>query len=234
MGSLISSLVNNRLQYGVLVVLMLIFIGFIGILNSSNELIFERFLGNTSPLGMAVMVSIFGIAAFSLLLPNKRFVVYKKKKPTILLRYFLPIALFVSISIIVDWQILYPAEMNILYPDSLLFYPAIGFLVEILFHIVPLTILLFVFTSFFKTTSYQKLVWAVIFIIAALEPTYQIYMDAYPTWAILAVWVDLYVFNVFQLIVFRRFDFISMYALRLVYYLFWHIIWGSMRLELLF
>jgi hypothetical protein len=213
---------------------MLMFIGFFGILEYSNELIFERFLGNTYPLGWAVGVSALGIAAFSILLPNHQFVIYKKKKPAKLLLYFLPITVFVSISIIVDWQIQYPVSMNILYPDALIFYPAIGFLVEILFHIVPLTALLFIFKALFKTTSYTKLVWATILIVAALEPTYQIFMDAYPPWAMLVVWANLYAFNVLQLMVFWRFDFVSMYALRLVYYLFWHIIWGSLRLELLF
>ena len=67
-----------------------------------------------------------------------------------------------------------------------------------------------------------------------IEPTYQIYMDAYPVWAMIVVWMNLFSFNVLQLFVFTRYDFVSMYALRLVYYLFWHVIWGSLRLEIIF
>jgi hypothetical protein len=37
-----------------------------------------------------------------------------------------------------------------------------------------------------------------------------------------------------QLYVFRRFDFASMYAFRLVYYAYWHILWGVIRLKVLF
>jgi hypothetical protein len=31
-----------------------------------------------------------------------------------------------------------------------------------------------------------------------------------------------------------RYGFLSMYAFRLVYYLHWHIVWGYLRLQLLF
>lgn len=37
-----------------------------------------------------------------------------------------------------------------------------------------------------------------------------------------------------QLHVFRRFDFVSMLSLRLVYYVYWHLIWGAIRLRVLF
>ena len=37
-----------------------------------------------------------------------------------------------------------------------------------------------------------------------------------------------------QLLIFKKYDFNSMYAFRLVYYLFWHIGWGHLRLRLLF
>jgi hypothetical protein len=48
------------------------------------------------------------------------------------------------------------------------------------------------------------------------------------------VGVHIYVFNALQLYVFKRYDFLSMYAFRLVYYLHWHVVWGYMRLQLLF
>ena len=37
-----------------------------------------------------------------------------------------------------------------------------------------------------------------------------------------------------QLYVLRRFDFASMYTFRLIYYGYWHIAWGVIRLEVLF
>ncbi|MBT8313609.1 MAG: hypothetical protein KJP26_04040 [Maribacter sp.] len=149
-------------------------------------------------------------------------------------RYILLVALFVFVAIWVDWNIVYPADIHILLPESLLFYPAMGFLVEIIFHVLPLTILLFTFPIVFKPIKYNTIVWLSIIIVAMVEPTYQIFMDTYTTWALLAVWLNLFLFNILQLYVFKIYGFINMYGLRLVYYLFWHIIWGSLRLELLF
>lgn len=124
--------------------------------------------------------------------------------------------------------------MNIPYPESLLFYPAMGFLVEVLFHVLPLAVLLFLFNAIFNTTASPALVWVTMVIVALLEPTYQVIMDPYPIWALITVWINLFLFNMLQLLVFRQYDFVSMFALRLFYYLIWHIIWGSLRLDLLF
>jgi len=46
----------------------------------------------------------------------------------------------------------------------------------------------------------------------------------------------LYVFaiNAAQLEIFRRYDFMSMYCVRFVYYMIWHVAWGHARLNLLF
>jgi hypothetical protein len=42
------------------------------------------------------------------------------------------------------------------------------------------------------------------------------------------------VINLVQLTLFRRYDFLTMYAFRLVYYLVWHVAWGHLRLQVLF
>lgn len=210
------------------------FISLVGLLSDSNKLIFEQFLGSVTPWVIAVVISILGIAAFALLLIDKGFVVYKKKEGISFLWVALPVLLFVSIAIFVDWHVVYPADMNIPYPESLLFYPVMGFLVEVLFHVLPLAVLLFLFNAIFKTKASPTLVWVAMVIVALLEPTYQVILDPYPIWALITVWVNLFLFNMLQLLAFRQYDFVSMFALRLFYYLFWHIIWGSLRLDLLF
>ena len=48
------------------------------------------------------------------------------------------------------------------------------------------------------------------------------------------VGVFVFVFTVVELYVFRRYDFMSMYAFRLVFYMWWHITWGYLRLRWLF
>jgi len=49
-------------------------------------------------------------------------------------------------------------------------------------------------------------------------------------------YVGLHVFliNLLQLWLFKRYDLISMYSFRLAYYLLWHIGWGHVRLKLRF
>lgn len=146
--------------------------------------------------------------------------------------------LFLPISIVVDSEIGFPPDLNILFPESLAFYPAIGFFVEIIFHALPLSLFLFVLTSAFRIISHEWIIWFCILVVALLEPYYQTTFmfgsDHYPGWSAVVVWLNIFVFNLTQLIIFKRYDFISMYSFRLVYYLFWHIAWGYFRLELLF
>ena len=140
--------------------------------------------------------------------------------------------------ILLDHKIGFPADQNILFPGSLLFYPAIGFFAEILFHVLPLSVLLIALTTLFRNVSYKNILWFCIFAVALLEPVYQtipmLSPNQYPLWAVLYVGFHVFLINLFQLLIFKRHDFVSMYSIRLVYYLFWHIGWGYFRLKILF
>jgi hypothetical protein len=140
--------------------------------------------------------------------------------------------------ILVDLKVVFPPDINVLFPESVLFYPAMGFFAEILFHVLPLSVLLFSLTSIFRNLSYENIVWICILIVALLEPIYHTIpmgsSNRYPLWAIVYVGLHVFLINLTQLLIFRRYDFISMYSFRLVYYLFWHIGWGYLRLRLLF
>ena len=74
--------------------------------------------------------------------------------------------------------------------------------------------------------------------VSLLEPAYQAFAMAssgrFPTSAAAYVGVLVFLFNFFQLHLFERYDFFSMYAFRLAYYLVWRVAWGSFRLHLLF
>jgi len=125
-----------------------------------------------------------------------------------------------------------------LFPQSLLFYPAIAFFVEILFHVFPLTLLIAVMSSILKNLNFNAIFWISIIIISMAEPIYQT-MDMasskfFPVWAVAYVRLHIFLINFFQLLIFKKYDFISMYSFRLVYYLFWHIGWGYLRLLWLF
>jgi hypothetical protein len=48
------------------------------------------------------------------------------------------------------------------------------------------------------------------------------------------VCAHVFAFNFTEFLLYRRHGFVSMFSFRLAYYLFWHIIWGTLRLTLLF
>ena len=134
-------------------------------------------------------------------------------------------------------RIVLPEDVNRPFPDSLLFYPTIGFVAEIIFHVLPLTLLLFLLTTLFKGLTFEQLIWPCVFIVALLEPIFQTSFslsEGYPWTAVIFIALHNFLFNFIQLTLFKQYDFVTMYSFRLVYYLLWHIIWGVIRLQLLF
>ena len=126
----------------------------------------------------------------------------------------------------------FPKDINVPAPQSLLFYPAMGYVVEVLFHALPLAVLLVVLGRLpLKLKPNTTIViWLCIVFVASLEPVLvhmRMGSSAY-------VGAFVFVFTLVELYVFRRYDFVSMYSFRLVYYLWWHIIWGYLRLRWLF
>jgi hypothetical protein len=123
-------------------------------------------------------------------------------------------------------------DINVPAPQSVLFYPAIGYVVEVLFHALPLAVLLFIVARVpeQRRPNSAALIWLCIVFVAALEPVLvhmRMGASAY-------VGAFVFVFTLVELGIFRRYDFVSMYAFRLVFYLWWHVIWGYVRLRWLF
>jgi hypothetical protein len=229
---------RERLQYQAFFTLSIVAAGLTGILYSTDSQLFQRFLGRINPVIAILLVIFVGYALLSWLLSQGWLAMYKRENLASLSRRSAIAALFVSVSILVDLKIRFPEQMNILFPKSLAFYPAIGFGVEILFHVVPLVVLIISLSSAFKQVSNENILWICILIVALFEPIYQT-MDMassnqFPVWALALVGFNLYLFNLSQLYIFKRYDFISMYSFRLAYYLVWHIVWGYFRLQVLF
>jgi hypothetical protein len=203
------------------------------ILYYSDNFIFERFLGAINPLFAFSLIILAGAAAVSFLVYNGWFNIYKGNLMATLRTSCLAL-LFIPISIFVDVRIGFPSDMNILVPEAWLFYPAIGFLVEILFHVLPLSLLLVIVTAVFRNVGHRKILLACIFIVSLLEPVYQatlmILPGDFPLWASAIIFFNLVLFNLTQLFIFKRYDFVSMYSFRIFYYLLWHIGWGHVRL----
>lgn len=235
MGGLKNLIFNHLKQFGILGILMVLVLSGLGLLLYSKGFLFQRFIGEIHPIIAIGSSVILGFLSLSFLLSKKWFTIHKKYPIKKVFPYAGLTVFFASVAILIDINIVYPADMNIPFPESLLFYPIIAFLVEIIFHVVPMTLLLVTPTFIFRRYVYDRIVLPYILIVALVEPTYQVvFMERYTTWATGSVWVNLFLFNITQLLTFKRYGFISMYALRLLYYLIWHVVWGVLRLELLF
>lgn len=229
---------KEKIQFQIYIGLSFIVYSLTAILHFFDSQMFQRFIAVKNPLLACGIIIITGFVLLSFLLSKNWFVIYNKSNFKKGLYAALLALLFVPVSILVDIQVGFRKDLNVLFPKSLLFYPAIGFIVEILFHVLPLTLLLFLLTSIFKNLNQQKVIWAAIVIVSLLEPVYQTRLmfssSHFPLWSSVLVLLNLIAFNLTQLHLFKRYDFVTMYSFRLIYYLTWHIVWGYFRLEWLF
>ena len=165
------------------------------------------------------------------------FSIYKRENLGQLPRLSILTVLFLSGAIFVDVTFPFPIDINLPFPKSALFYPIMGYVVEILFHIVPLTTLMGFLVKALKNVDREKIIFACILIVSILEPVYQYMLTPLigkPLWLDIFDGGRLFLFSFVELNILKRYDFVSMYSFRLVYYLLWHILWGSIRLLILF
>jgi len=229
---------RERSQYRALAVLSAGCLVLTGLLQYLDARIFQRVIGGINPLLAATIVVALGFVLLSWLLSRGGFSIYRSENRKGLLYGCGLATLFGVIVIPIDLLIRFPADINVPLPASLLFYPVVGFFAEILFHVLPLSLLLIVLFAVFRSVRQTGIVWLGIAAVAMIEPVYQtlwmVSLDRYPVWAVAVDALHVFAINLAQLIIFRRYDFVSMITLRWVYYLFWHIGWGSMRLDILF
>lgn len=207
-----------------------------GVLYVRNAPLFQAFFGTLNPLLVIIGIILLGTVLSAFLLSRGWFMVYQAgEHKGILVAAGLASLLGIAI-ILVDLKAVFPEDTNRPFPDSLFFYPIFGFVVEIIFHMLPLALLLLGLTSI-KGISFEKVILPCILFVAMLEPIFQTILGfsrPYPNWVTAYVFVHIFLINLFQLLIFNRYNFVSMYSFRLVYYAIWHIIWGQMRLSLLF
>ena len=178
-----------------------------------------------------------GLICLSLLAARGGFRIFRSGRSS---RFVLSVgvaSLLSMIMIAMDANVVFAKDLNAPFPGSLTFYPVIGFVVEVLFHLVPLTVLLLLVPLLFRTADDGAVSWVSIGVVSLLEPVYQVSLmgqAAYPFWFFTYLAIHLTVFNLAQLWLFRRHDFLTMYSFRLGYYLMWHVGWGYLRLQLLF
>ena len=209
---------------------------FIVILLPSSGAYFRRLFGETNAILVIVMASVVGAAALWVLQSSYEFVILKGRTTLrgVALSAVLATVLAVAI-VIADFIIRYPQDTNVPVPQALLFYPAVGFVAEIIFHVLPLVLLLLALNPLVGRLGRERVVWLGILLVAVLEPTFQVLFEGKAfTWGAAYTWIHVFAIAFLQLYVFWRFDFVSMYSFRLFYYAYWHILWGVIRLEVLF
>jgi len=131
----------------------------------------------------------------------------------------------------------FPQGINVRLPGALAFYPVIALVAEMVFHVLPLAVLLAALGPLLRPrVGEARTVWVAMLLVSAIEPVFQVMAarGESPTWAVAYVGLHLTAFNLLALTIFRRYDFLTLCAFRVVYYLGWHILWGWARLRLLF
>lgn len=125
------------------------------------------------------------------------------------------------------------SDSQIFFLQSLLFYPVIGFIVEIFFHIVPLTIL--TLAGYWLNFRMSEYYYWLILPVAMIEVAFQVILGIEERSLLFSLLIGLHVFliNIAGLLLLQRYSFMAMYSLRLFYYFFWHILWGVLRLKVL-
>lgn len=236
MSELVDVQLDLRWQYLAYFALSLMALIFTLISLPSSEAYFQRFLGETNAILVMIVATVVGAVALWILQSNFGFVILRGRATLQGIALSAVLATAVAVAIVAaDFIIRYPIDTNVPVPQALLFYPAIGFVAEIIFHVLLLTLLLFIMTLIFGQSSKERIVWFAILLVAVFEPTFQVLFEQKTfTWGDVYTWIHVFVIAFLQLYVFRRYDFVSMYAFRLIYYGFWHILWGVIRLKVLF
>ena len=247
--TLANSVVNRWQEYTAFGVLSLAVAALAGMLALSQNVItqpyqgiipgdpagfFRPFLGNIHPLVAIALVALVGLASLSFLRSRGVFEIYAMQKTWRGIGVAAIIATGFGIEIIFAEMtniIRLPADMNVPLPWALLFYPVIGYVVEVVFHALPVALLLAIVNPLFKKLNTPGLFWPYLFIVALLEPIFQTSSGQMVPSALVYIGLHVFAINLFQMYAFRRYGFVSMYSLRLVYYLWWHIIWGTLRLQ---
>lgn len=227
-----STPLGDRRRYLAVTSLSLGAIGFTGILSIFPDPLFHPFFRSIPPLLAVSIIGVVGVVSLGFLSARGWFEMAVRSESLRGVAWSLAFAtLFAVMIILADLVATFPYE-HVQPPQSLLFYPTMAFVAEIVFHALPLSILLGLLGWLFKDRVPTGLVWLCILLASCLEPVFQLTWGSseFPlSWVGAYVGVHIFAFNVLQLTIFRRYDFISMYACRLLYYLYWHVMWGWAR-----
>ncbi len=222
--------------YAALLVLCTCCIGAAAVLSVRGSPAFGPYFGDRAPVVSTLFVAALAVAALAVL--RRRGFAIRDPVGTRagLGRAILFATAFALPVVLVDLLGGFPADINVESPESWLFYPSIAFVAETVFHAAPLALLLGIAWPLAGRAKREHIVWICIVLTALIEPTFQVVSGSgrSPTWATAYVGVHVLAINLTGLYLFKRHDFMTMYTFRAIYYVYWHILWGMLRLRLLF
>jgi hypothetical protein len=134
-------------------------------------------------------------------------------------------AAFALPTIGLDIALPFPDGINAPLPEALAFYPAIGVVAETVFHLLPFALLSLVM----PTRPAVAIV-----VCALVEPAFQVAAGGAFDLQGAVMAAILFAFGLAQMRALHRHGFAAAFALRIGYYLIWHIVWGAARLPLLY
>ena len=226
---------TQQRKYLLLFISVMLFFFILGYIIDSKS--YQRFFGENLTLITISSILFIGVLSIDYLNSKENFTIWVEKPNKKLILYFLiPLILGILI-IVVDNLNHFPEEINILFPISLIFYPIIVFLVDIIFHVIPLIVFTLMKNSFFKKSNNSSIIWIFFILVSLIEPIYQIIdMINYGSalWVIIYVFLNVFLINLTEFALYKKYGFFSMYVFRLIYYGIWHVTWGYFRLEILF
>jgi hypothetical protein len=193
---------------------------------------FAPFFGSAPPLVVIGVALVVGAVCLAFVLPREGFEAFAREKVARGSAMAAAIATgFGALIVVIDLVFPLPVDINVPLPRALWFYPVMGLVAEVVFHLVPLSLVLIAMRPLSGYLSEGRRAWVAIAAAALIEPAFQAAFTTGMTPMGTAV-ITLHVLgiNASQLFVFKRFDFVSAFVLRLVYYLWWHIFWGTLRL----
>jgi hypothetical protein len=148
---------------------------------------FQPYFGDIPPPAAVAVVAVVGLLSLGYLRSRGWFAIYRPSLQGVVVA--VTVATLFGIAVValeLTHLIREPADMNVPLPYALLFYPAIGFVVEVLFKALPLALLLGASDSLsrklnvFGWTASSRFVWPCIMLVALLEPIYQLNAERGP------------------------------------------------------
>lgn len=110
------------------------------------------------------------------------------------------------------------------FPYSIFLYFSGAFDVEIFYRLIPIALVLFIFSKIQNGRFQNQAFWVMAVLTAVREPLEQ--MPSGATWFVVYALVSGFAMNFIQAIYFRKVGFIGNLSLRLGHYLIWHILLG--------